>query len=234
MLESDIRPVCVKRIGGSYLDSSDSLSAMTVRRKIFAREGFTHLVPKYTYRTLEKITSQAFPVSLNDFSIQLYTIISRLIEGEDDSDGILAEFMDVSANIEGRIRSNIGRYRDYESFISLVHSKEYTKSRVMRALLHILLDIRKEDYGYEPWDCNVPYVRILGFRRSSAALLAALKENCVVPVISKAGDAAYILDEEAMHMFRIDVGAANMYDRACTFRFGKEPEHDYAREVVII
>ena len=235
MLGSDIEPVCVKRIGGNYHDTgADSLSAASVRKKILAREGIAHLIPKYTYRTLEKVTSSAFPVVINDFSVQLYTVISRILEQSRSEDGVLAEFMDVSANIEGRIRANIAKYKDYEDFIGLVHSKEYTKSRVMRALLHILLDIRKEDYPYDLEDCSIPYIRILGFRRSSTALLSALKENCVVPVISKAKDAASILDDEALHMFEQDVSAANMYDKACTFRFGKTPEHDFEREIVII
>ena len=235
MAGSDIEPVCIRRTGGSYLDSSDgALSAMAVRKKMFAREGFAHLVPKYTYRTIEKIASKAFPVSPNDFSVQLHTVITRLINGNPETEGVLTEYMDVSANIEGRIRSCIGRYTDYESFVSLVHSKEYTKSRVMRALLHILLDIRKEDYPFELDECGVSYIRILGFRRSASALLSTLKENCVVPVISKAADASSILDDEALHMFELDVNAANLYDAACTFRFGKTPEHDCAREVVIL
>ena len=235
MMESDIEPVCVKRIGGNYHDTgTDSLSAASVRKKILMREGIAHLIPKYTYRTLEKITSSAFPVTINDFSVQLHTALSRIIAESCDTEGVLSEFMDVSANIEGRIRASIGKYKNYEGFISLIHSKEYTKSRVMRALLHILLDVRKEDYPYDLEECGVPYIRILGFRRSSTALMSALKENCTVPVISKAADATSILDEEAMHLFDLDVNAANLYDMACVFRFGKEHEHDCAREIVII
>ncbi len=235
MMSSSIEPVCIRRMGGGYNDTgTDSLSAASVRKKIFSREGFAHLVPKYTYRTLEKIHSASFPMEAKDFSIQLHTILSRILTQAEDTETALQEFMDVSANIEGRIRANIGKYRDYESFVGLVHSKEYTKSRVMRALLHIMLDIRKEDYPYDLEDCGVSYIRILGFRRSASALLTALKENCVVPVISKAADAPSLLDDEALHMFELDVNAANLYDRACTFKYGKEPEHDCAREVVII
>ena len=232
---SDISPICIKRVGGDYHDTGeDALSAASVRKKIMSREPIAHLVPKYTYRTLEKISQSAFPIIPNDLSIQLYTVISGLLAKDPDTEGVLSRFMDVSANIEGRIRSNIGNFTDYESFISLVHSKEYTKGRVMRALIHILLGILKEDYPYDPMDCSVPYVRILGFRRSAGALLSQLKENCTVPVISKAADAESILDDEAMQMFDQDVYAANLYDRACTFTFKKRPEHDLTREIVII
>ena len=235
MLDSDIEPVCIKRKGGNYLDKGDGAqSAMAVRQKIQNREDFAHLIPKYVYRNLEGIYKKSFPIVTDDLSIQLYTVISRVID-EEETDGCpLSAYMDVSENIAGRIRSNIGKYKDYESFVGLVHSKEYTKSRIYRALLHILLDIRKDDYPYVLEDCSVSYVRILGFRKSSAALLSQIKETCLVPVISKAGDAASILDDDALYLFNKDIKAANLYDMAATFKFGKDPAHDFTREVVII
>ncbi|MCR5301544.1 MAG: nucleotidyltransferase family protein [Lachnospiraceae bacterium] len=235
-LRSDIEKICIKRHGGGYNDTGDdALSAAAVRRKIYGNEPFAHMVPKYVYRNLESISGKCFPVGVGDMSIQLYTILQKIIDAEDDhSDRVLTDYMDVSANIAGRIRSNIGKYRDYESFVDLVHSKEYTKGRIYRALLHIMLDIRKEDYAQDLSDCTVSYIRILGFRRSASALLSRLKENSIVPVISKAGDAASILDDEALYLFGKDIRAANLYDRSCTFRFDKTPAHDYERELVII
>ena len=235
MLASGIRPVCIKRMGGGYNDTGKGdLSAASVRKKILAREGFAHLVPKYVYRSLERIAGSAFPIVPADLSIQLYTVLSRIIDEENVSDQELTDYMDVSSNIAGRIRSSIGQYCDPESFAAIVHSKEYTKGRIYRALLHVLLDIRKEDYPEELEECAVSYVRILGFRQSAAALLSQLKENCTVPVISKAGDASKILDEEAMYLFEKDIRAANLYDMACRVKFKKKFEHDYTKEVVII
>lgn len=235
MLGSDIEKICVKRKGGDHLDKSEgAMSARAVRNKIFNREPFAHMVPKYVYRNLESLANTAFPIRLNDFSIQIHTIISSIIEEEEYEGRRLTDYMDVSENIAGRIRSNLGSFKDYESFIGLVHSKEYTKSRVYRALLHILLDIRKDDYPVELDECGVSYIRILGFRKSSQMLLSLIKENCMVPVISKAGDAGSILDDDAMYLFGKDIRAANMYDMACTFKYGKDHAHDFARSLVII
>ena len=232
---SDINKVCVKRKGGDHLDAGgDSLSAAAIRHRIRHGEPIAHMVPKYVYRNLESLSRAACPVFLNDFSIQLYTTITKLIEEEESEDAFLGDHMDVSANIAGRIRNNIDSFTDYESFADLVHSKEYTKSRIYRALLHILLGIRKDDYPDELYDCAVSYIRILGFRQSASPLLSQLKESCVVPVISKAADAGSILDDEAMHQFLKDVRASNLYDHACTFKFKKSPAHDISREIVII
>lgn len=233
MLGSDIEPVCIKRTGGDYNDpSGNAYSALAVRRKIAGKENFAHLVPKYVYRNLQGIANQSFPMVSDDFSVQLYTLLAKALEEEEDGLN-LTDYMDVSENIAGRIRSNLGKYTGYEAFVSLVHSKEYTKSRVYRAILHILLGIRKADYACLE-DCEVSYIRILGFRQSSTALLTQLKETCVVPVISKAADAGSILDDEAMYYFNQDIRAANMYDMAAVFKYGKSPAHDYTREVVIV
>ena len=235
MTDSAIEPVCIKRVGGGYNSSgSDDLSAISVRRKVMAREPYAHLIPKYVYRTLESVANVSFPVYPKDFSIQMYSITEKIIQEEKSMDAYLTDFMDVSPNIAGRIRSNITKFTDHESFAGQVHSKEYTKSRIYRALLHIMLDIKKTDYPEDIEDISSPYVRILGFRKGSSALLAQLKEACVIPVISKAGDAASILDDEAMYLFDKDIRAANLYDMACVFKFKKEPAHDFTREVVIV
>ncbi len=232
---SDINKVCVKRQGGDHLDrSGDGLSAASIRHRIKHSEPIAHMIPKYVYRNLESLSHSGCPVFLNDLSVQLYTTITKIIEQEESEDDFLTEYMDVSANIAGRIRNNIDSFTDYESFAGLVHSKEYTKSRIYRALLHILLGIRKDDYPEELFDCDLSYIRILGFRQSAGSLLSQLKESCVVPVISKAADAGSILDDEAMHLFNKDVRAANLYDHVCTFRFKKSPAHDISREIVII
>ncbi len=236
LLDSDIEPVCIKRTGGNHNDLGESdFSAANVRRKIAVCENFAHLVPKYVYRNLQSISQKAFPVRTADFSIQLYTTLSHIINREEEfQEEYLTDYMDVSANIAGRIRANIGRYTGYEEFIGLVHSKEYTKSRIYRALLHILLDIRKADYPDELSDCQTGYIRILGFRQSSSPVLSRIKDTCMIPVISKAGDASSILDDEAMYIFGKDIKAANLYDMATVFKFGEEPVHDFSREVVII
>ncbi len=227
--------ICVKRQGGQYNDGGDnSYSALAVRNKIIKGESFAHLVPKYVYRNLQSLSDNSFPVYPDDISIQVYTTLSNVIENESTHGELLTDYMDVSENIAGRIRSGIGKYKSLEQFVSLVHSKEYIKSRIYRALLHILLDIRKADYADSLEDCAVSYVRILGFRQSSSALLSQLKETCIVPVISKAADAKRYLDDEAMYLFSKDVRAANTYDMAAVFKYGKTPVHDHAREVVII
>jgi len=235
ILDSMMEPVAITRKGSAYLDASaESDSASAIRNLIFNGAGYESKIPDYVRKCLDEVNYEYFPIEPDDFSVQLFTRIDSIIKNENRDIDSLSEYMDVSENIKGRIRSNIADYISYSEFLSEVHSKEYTKSRVMRALLHILLDIRKSDYSNSFADNLTPYVRILGFREESKEILGIIKENCLVPVISKARDAKRLLDDEAYRIFEADVNAANIYEQACSFKFHNEPVHDFSKEIVII
>ena len=83
--------------------------------------------------------------SLKDFL--LYRILELEREGQS-----LSSFLDISPNLEQRILKMIregealrGKEGTVESFIQSLKGKNYTYSRVSRALLHVLLHIREED-----------------------------------------------------------------------------------------
>ena len=231
MRMSSITPVAIKRKGSAYLDDGPmSQSAGAIRKRILNKEDYAHLMPKYSLRSIEKEKGVTFPVTANDFSQILYGVLVDLLR----SGAELSDYMDVSSNIEGHIRAKIREYAGFDDFVSLIHSKEYTKSRIQRALTHIMLDIKKEDYPEELADCDAYYARILGFRKGSSELLSLLKESSFIPVISKAKDAARILDDEALHVFEKDIHASEIYDKACVFKFGKKPSNDYEKQIVIV
>lgn len=52
-----------------------------------------------------------------------------------------------------------------------------TYTRICRALLHILLNIRQDDYAVLWQPDGIPYLRVLGFRRDSSVLLSAIKKK---------------------------------------------------------
>lgn len=231
MRESNIKPVTIRRRGSAYLDEgADSESAGAVRRRVFNKEEYAGLIPKYSYRGLQSKNNLTFPIASEDFSGQLYGILDTLISKDEN----LAEYMDSSLNIAGHIKSQFGNYLGYEQFVDLIHTKEYTKSRIYRALLHIMLDIKKTDYPEEIAECEAYYARILGFRSGSSELLSHIKELSVIPIISKAGDACKILDDEAMHIFNKDIHAASLYESACALKFKKSPTSDFAQQIVIV
>ena len=235
ILKSNMKAVAIKRRGSAYLDvSEDSDSATGIRRMIFERKDYSRFVPFEVKRLLDINEYEHFPVDISDFTQILYTRINSLIMLEKREEGDLTDYMDVSENIAGRIRANIKDYTDYATFIDDIHSKEYTKSRIMRALLHILLDVRKTDYAERYGDNQAVYARIIGFKRNGSEVLSIMKDNSYIPIISKAREAKRILDDEDLKIFNIDIDAANIYEQVCTFKWNNHPIHDFSKEIVIV
>ena len=67
-------------------------------------------------------------------------------------------------------------------------TRQYTYSRISRALLHITLGITGEETARLKADGFARYIRILGFRKDASPLLHELKARASLPVISKAAD----------------------------------------------
>ena len=123
-------------------------------------------------------------------------------------------------------------------------TREITYSRISRALCRILLSITAEQLENARQNGHVSYARILGFRRSAAPLLSAIKKNSAIPLISKPADASRILSPDAMRMFERDVLASHIWENALYEKTAAhapksaaavtKPVHEYTRQIVII
>ena len=91
-------------------------------------------------------------------------------------------------------------------------TKEITYTRISRALTHILLGVKKNDY------VEVEYAHVLGFRSSSTVLLSEFKKLSCIPLISKLNKDE-TLSDLSRNMLRIDVYASNLYESIITDKF---------------
>lgn len=159
-------------------------------------------------------------------------------------------------DIANRFYRNRQSFYSYERFIEQNKSKDVTYTRISRILLHLLLGISQEKLATGKCLDYIPYLRILGFRKTSgspsflssatncvketvssatnctkevalsatdyAPLLAALKQNASVPVISKLADAKNRLPAQAFSMLEDDIFAADLYEQ---IKFQKQQQN---------
>ena len=131
--------------------------------------------------------------------IDLYTdALKYILRTENPQD--LALIDGITEGLENRIPS-ITAFESITELANAVKSKRYTHSRVRRALLHILLDIKKTDIDMTN---GVKYIRVLGFKRSKAHLVSELAEKAKVPVITNVKNAPKGLYDK-------EIFATNMY-----------------------
>ena len=104
-------------------------------------------------------------------------------------------------------------------------SRDVTYTRISRILFHLLLQITKDDIQLAKDAGYVPYLRLLGFRKDSAALLSELKRHALVPLISKLADASKLLAPSSLAVLEKDIFAANLYEQT---RFLKQQATSFA------
>ncbi|WP_036609189.1 tRNA(Met) cytidine acetate ligase [Oribacterium sp. P6A1] len=94
------------------------------------------------------------------------------------------EYLDVSREIADALKKQVHDRLSFSDRIKSIKSKNYTYTRISRALLHILLDIHKKDSlvlrgrFFGEGDL-MPYVRVLGVRKKAREMLGSIKTTVV-------------------------------------------------------
>lgn len=155
---------------------------------------------------------------------------------------ILAKISGCNTDIANRLYRNRQTFYSYERFVEQNKSKDVTYTRVSRILIHLLLGISQEKEAIGKANDYIPYLRILGFRKTSG-VLAALKQNASVPIISKLADAKNRLPAQALSMLEDDIFAADLYEQIKYQRQQQNPstyqdtaaaQNEYTRGLVLL
>lgn len=254
---SSITPYLLKREGAAYHETSIRsgasevpASASAIRHTLFAggagasedsADGILHhAMPQEALSILQDYRADFPLLCADDFSSILgYLLLSS-------SATQLARTADSSPEFANRMQNQLPYYTSFSSFASRLKSKEMTLTRINRILLHSILGITSSDYACGNALDKIPYLRILGFRKSSAPLLAALKASAAVPLITRPSQAPKLLSPDAMQVFEHDVFAGNLYLQmrnqkgGAPVRTARMQEHDvlpaseYQRQIVIL
>lgn len=254
---SSITPYLLKREGAAYHETSIRsgasevpASASAIRHTLFAggagasedsADGILHhAMPQEALSILQDYRADFPLLCADDFS----SILGYLLLSSSASQ--LARTADSSPEFANRMRNQLPYYTSFSSFASRLKSKEMTLTRINRILLHSILGITSSDYACGNALDKIPYLRILGFRKSSAPLLAALKASAAVPLITRPSQAPKLLSPDAMQVFEHDVFAGNLYLQmrnqkgGTPLRAARMQEHDvppaseYQRQIVIL
>ncbi len=210
-LGSNIEPLTIQREVSHYHDTElqTQFSSASALRNTIADGDFTKLygqIPSACMLSLEKAYKVRYPVYTDDFSLLLkYKLLNETLK-------TLVEYADVSEELANRIYNRLNDYVSFEQFCRLLKTKEITYTRISRALIHILLGVKKSDYE------EIEYARVLGFRSSSSVLLSELKQSSSIPLITKLNKVE-ILSESARYILKIDIYASNIYESVVSDKF---------------
>lgn len=179
-LGSSIRPLPVSRIGSAYHDFelSDAAypSASAIRRLL--EDDNDHSPSEYpgipgpAAQILKKFLSEHRIIKDSDFSEMMGYALTL-------NRSNLTAFCDITDAAANRIDMHMHEYTDFNSFVSIINSRNITETRVRRILFNVLLDHRES--VFRSWKKNgyTGFVNVLGFRREKAGFFHAAAKTSV-------------------------------------------------------
>ena len=233
--DSSIKPVTMKRVGAGYNDpyapGQPGISAKAIREAIDYGTEIDNLsayMGKESFKCLKDSVKKKMTVNEDDFSgMLIYKLLSERDHG-------FTKYLDVSEELSDRICNNIEKFTTVSDFCNLLKTKDKTYTRISRALFHILLDMTEDSLNISDYTSSCPYIRVLGFRKSSEALLAEIKTKASVPVLCGYNDAAASLYSEPMKVFKNESRIEDLYFAVQTMKSGVVAKPDLSRPIVVV
>ena len=231
-LNSKIKPHTIQRVGSHYHDDylQKSYSSASAIRKAMSQAieldefDIENQMPASCASLMKEAYGHRYPIYANDFSLLLKF---KLLRENKES---LMKYADVSEELANRILNKLNEFISYEQFCELLKTKEVTYTRISRALLHILLDIKNEDLN------EIEYARVLGFRIADSEVLSQIKKQASIPLVTKlAAIDSLVMDtlsEKAISMLKQDIYASDLYESIVTDKFGTPFINEFEQQIV--
>lgn len=162
-----ITPISIKRTN-NYHDKkikNNIINATLIRELLLKNEDISSYIPKTTNKYLYK------NLSLNNaYPFLIYNIICN--------QNNLSNYLDIDEGIEGRIIKNINKSNIWNELVMNIKTKRYTYNKINRMLIHILLNIKKEN------NIKDIYLRVLGFNQHGRNYLNQIKKDLDMELIT--------------------------------------------------
>lgn len=248
-INSAIKPVTIKRHKAHYHDTAlgadpyghegndfeAAISSATAIRQVLEKAGshndfsdIKNSVPEWVYDYLSFNYKKKYPVTIEDFSaIIKYKILS---ETKDE----LASCLDLTSDLADRVKNINIINMSMEEISREIKAKNITLTRVNRALLHVLLNIKTEALKEYINNGIIYYARILGMKKEASHLVRKIKNHGDLPVITKVADAYRQLNDTGMQMFNQDIFAARLYNQIVYEKFNTVIPDEYKHGICMI
>ncbi|NCC15267.1 MAG: nucleotidyltransferase [Clostridia bacterium] len=227
-------PMTIKREGANYHNPSliAKFASASAIRKGFLEDQMAQAyaqVPENCYAVYSKALSLGTaPVLWKNYADALNYKL-RTMSAED-----LRQIFEVTEGLENRILRAVDTCYEIEDLIEFIKSKRYTRTKIQRILLHILLDIKAAEVSYFMEKPHMPYLRVLGFCKENADILGDLTMNAKCPILTNLKKAPEILDEDGLHLLALEKTATNLYTMAAPNPLYRATNQDFTIPMAIL
>ena len=130
--------------------------------------------------------------------------------------------------------------KNFDTFVSLdqflmnMKTKAFTYTRLSRCLTHILTNQRKSNLDIYADSGYAFYIRVLGFRKESAALFQHIKRHTSLPLITKLSNYKVQLNTNGKQMIEEEIFACELYRMVSQIKYGSHLKNEFNESIVII
>ncbi len=221
--DSRLKPLAIKRVGSDYLSSDindEYPSATAIRNQISLNKNIGSSVPE----NIKEYYDKTKPLFFNDFDM---LIGNALIKSDS-----FENYYGLTADLANRIQNQKYIYTNIEHFIMQIDSKNTTRTSLTRSLMHIMLNIKKDDVEEAINNNYFTSARLLGINRSSN-IISLINNNSNIPLISKYStyyDKATGLDKKLLD---IQLYADNLYRLVYMNKYKEIIPNEFERQIVV-
>lgn len=234
-IASRIRPLTITRQKAGYsqtdITDRDIASATAIRRLVFERgslEEAAAYMPETTLAILRREQDAGRgPMSWDKFILPL---LHQLTSRSADE---LAGVFEVNEGLQHRLKAAIRELRGemtFEALLAALKTKRYTRTKLQRTLLRILLNHSKSGLSPDLLHNGANYLRVLGFSSTGRKLLHRMKKTASVPVITNVTNEAC----ERHSFLQMDVAASQIYALGYETPSRNEMFRDYFQPPIMI
>jgi predicted nucleotidyltransferase len=234
---STIKAVPVRRTGshhdsltpdGHYM-SAAAIRALLIGGSGAARQKLPSFIPPASYQVLENAMQSTACLQLSDFSA--LTAAQLLLQR-----GRLEDYCDISPEIANRIRNLLPQFTDAQSFLDLLKTKNYTRARLARCLLSVLLGRTKETQ--QRWKASgyLCTPQVLGFSREAGVLFGRMAPDFTYTASPLAADGkpADQMNPLSVRLFRQTILASELYRQTAQQKSGRVQPEILRRGIITI
>ena len=162
-------PHCITRTNDYHSDEISSIaSASAIRNAIRNNEDISMSLPN-----AEIYSNETYHLSLFYPYLKHQIMMSSLDE--------LKSYHMVDEGLENVLYKSISKCSSMIEFINSLLSKRYTKPRIQRMLIHILMKNKKEDINNA---MHLDYIRVLNMNEQGRTYLNSIKKDCHYKIIT--------------------------------------------------
>lgn len=240
LLDSNIKPIIIKRTNAMYHDNTlygSISSASAIRSKILSdnykdTNMLNKDLPIDICNMIEESYQTTWPIQSHGLTQFLQY---RLVNPID-----YTEICDISQELANKL-TNLTPSMSYEEIADILTTKEITKTRVYRSLIHLVLDYKEAHRQLFINNNYVFYANILSLRKDSSTLLKTINTNTSIPLITKKADFQKYIDafpdinnNTANIMWNYDTKATALYNCLIYNTFGTTLPNDYNTKLPVI